>query len=368
MKNLIIPKVRLKISKFIDKILLGNIVGNIPYTIINDIKEIIDNEEYKNKFFLYRKLDNSYIEQYKFPENYPVIFPQEKAYFPKYIYKIKNGFFSPRTGVVWSKDKIFLESVGSLNRLIGWGDILPDLLMNKSKNIIEDSVIICPDTGYFHWLLEVLPNILHLLKNIEDDIKIVISRNSNKYIIRALKVLFKNKFKERVISIERPIKAKTIYFASYENQSGFVRKIDRNILKECFLSNKIQEKTRKIYISRTKADRRKLGNEIEIEKMLKNIGFDVIYAEDLDWIEQIDVFNSAEFIVAPHGAGLANIVWCQRDTKILEIFPYNKLHFCYATLALANNLKYDYIICKKDNRSSGIVDLKFLENKILSNL
>jgi len=367
MKNLIIAKIRVKISNILNRFLLGKVAGNIPYSIIRDIKEIVELKSYKDNIFLVKKLDNCYVEKYNFPDHYPIRFPREKAYESKYIYKIKNAYVSARTGVIWTYNgKILLESIGSMGRLLGWGGVLVDLLMNKSIDIIEDSVIVCPDTGYYHWLLEVLPNILHLLKNIDENVKIVISSKSSRYLTTALKHILTDNYNSKIIILDKPIKVKKIYFAYYENQSGFIRKIDRNILKEYFLLDLAVDtnRDRKIYISRLKSPKRSIGNEKEVEKLLKSNGFEIVYAEDLDFLEQIKLFDSSKFIVAPHGAGLSNIIWCSKDTKILEIFPYDNLHFCFATLAKSNDLIYDFMVCNEDKNSSGVVDLKTLEQKV----
>ena len=36
--------------------------------------------------------------------------------------------------------------------------------------------------------------------------------------------------------------------------------------------------------------------------------------------KQISVFNNSKIIVSPHGAGLANTIFCRKNTKILEFF------------------------------------------------
>lgn len=367
MKNLIFPKLKLKISNLLNKIILGKVIGSIPFSIIRDIKEVVELDIYKGSLEVAQKLDDSCVEKYSFLEDFPMRFPRDKAYSSKYIYKANNTYVSSRTGVIWTDSgKILIESVGSMGRLLGWGGVLVDILMNKSSDEIQESVIVCPDTGYYHWLLEVLPNVLHLLKNVEEDVKIVIPQKSSKYLTTALKHVLKDEYENKVISIEKPTKVKTVYFAYYEDQSGYVRKVDRDILKEYFLDFVQEQNNRKIYISRAKAPKRSIGNEKEVEEALKKEGFEIVYAEDLNWLEQIRLYNSSSFIVAPHGAGLSNTIWCQKDTKILEVFPFNGLHFCFATLAKSNELEYDYIVCEKDDKSSGKVNLNQLVEKVKS--
>jgi capsular polysaccharide biosynthesis protein len=36
---------------------------------------------------------------------------------------------------------------------------------------------------------------------------------------------------------------------------------------------------------------------------------------------QAKLFATAKVIVAPHGAGLSNLIFCKKGTKIIEIFP-----------------------------------------------
>jgi hypothetical protein len=366
MTKLVIPKLKLRILNILSKFISGDIVGNIPYSSIRDIKWVIDDNEYKNILFIIKKLDDSHIEKYNFPDSYHTQFQNDKAFESKYIYKVQNAYVSSRTGVIWiNNNKILLESVGSLYRVLGWGTVLLDFLMQKSKHTIDEDIIVCPDTGYYHWLLEVLPNILHLLNNIDINLKIAIQDKSPIYLTTALKFILKDTYDHKVIILDKPTKVSSIYFAYYENQSGFVRKIDRDILKKSFLSDTNENnKKPKIYISRLKAPKRSIGNEQDIEKLLRNKGFEIIYAEDLNWLEQIQLYNSSEYIIAPHGAGLANIIWCKKGTKILEIFPYDNLHFCFATLAKSNNLEYEYIVCEKDIHSSGKVNLDYLSEKL----
>lgn len=45
-----------------------------------------------------------------------------------------------------------------------------------------------------------------------------------------------------------------------------------------------------------------------------------VTTEDLSLIEQIVLFHNAEIIVAPHGAGLVNLLFARPGTKVIELF------------------------------------------------
>ena len=105
----------------------------------------------------------------------------------------------------------------------------------------------------------------------------------------------------------------------------------------------------KVYISRSKADRRRVLNECDVIDLIVKYGFVVRHMEDLSVEEQIDLFNSANKIIAPHGAGLVNMVFCSNPCQILEIYPLNYLDSSFRILANALNFDYHCMLGEKTN-------------------
>ena len=97
-----------------------------------------------------------------------------------------------------------------------------------------------------------------------------------------------------------------------------------------------QKPFRKIFISRDKARSRKVNNSSELLIALK--GWESVTLEDLPIREQIKIFAEASHVLATHGAGLVNIMWCKEGTKIIEIQDEKALHKKVYPL-LSNNLK-----------------------------
>jgi capsular polysaccharide biosynthesis protein len=79
-------------------------------------------------------------------------------------------------------------------------------------------------------------------------------------------------------------------------------------------------------------------------KVLAPFGFDVIDPGELSFREQVELFSQASVVIAPHGAALANLVFCRPATRILEIFSPRYVSICYWPLACINNLAYYYLI------------------------
>jgi hypothetical protein len=83
--------------------------------------------------------------------------------------------------------------------------------------------------------------------------------------------------------------------------------------------NNINSTPKKIYLSRKRARFRKLLNEKEfIESMLK-FNFQLVCTEGMSIEQQAVLFHGAETVIAPHGAGLANIVFCKQNAVIIEL-------------------------------------------------
>ena len=81
---------------------------------------------------------------------------------------------------------------------------------------------------------------------------------------------------------------------------------------------------------------RRVTNEAAVVAALRARGFEVIECETLSAAGQQRAFREAAVVVAPHGSGLANLVYCQRGTKILEFMApsYVDLSAWYPALGL----------------------------------
>lgn len=96
----------------------------------------------------------------------------------------------------------------------------------------------------------------------------------------------------------------------------------------------------RIYLTRETARRRQVTNESELWSTLQGAGFSKLQLEHLTWAEQIDAFRQAKVIVSPHGAGLANLVFCRPGTRVVELFNRSYVHGCYWRVASLQQLDY----------------------------
>ena len=85
----------------------------------------------------------------------------------------------------------------------------------------------------------------------------------------------------------------------------------------------------RIYVTRRKAKYRKIVNEQEVVALLEKYGFSVIDFDDMTFWEQVAQMQAAKYIIAIHGAGMANIVFANPKTKILELLHEYKSPAAY---------------------------------------
>jgi hypothetical protein len=138
--------------------------------------------------------------------------------------------------------------------------------INKGVWIVDDL-----STLYFHWLTDSLTRLE--ASNSEDEIYPVILPNHYSkfsFIEESLKILgLKVIYYNTLI----PLKVKNLLVISHTAQTGNYNSILINKLRNKFLKNFILKGDKKVYISRLKAQKRKITNEQEVVTLLKSFGF-----------------------------------------------------------------------------------------------
>jgi len=101
---------------------------------------------------------------------------------------------------------------------------------------------------------------------------------------------------------------------------------------------------RRIYVDRRIGANRPLANETEVIAALAPLGFVPVRLEKLSLAEQIGLFRHAEAIVAPHGAGLANLVYARPGCRLLELHVDCWVCWCFRHLAAIFDVRYDCVL------------------------
>lgn len=245
------------------------------------------------------------------------------------------------------------------------------------ENTIENNIMVIDNdlptlfmqcnNNYLHFLYENLGRILYLkmlginynfviaapfdtLEDAKQDIKFL---NSPFDILKIdLQKSFLPMHYYQNIKINKVVDTNPNILIHLENYS-FVSKL----LRQTFRKDGVAKNN--IYISRKNAkshDPRFIKNEELIENYYKELGYSIVYNENLTFSEQIDLYSNAKNIVGISGTGLINILFAPDDCKLTELRTSNYRDddvFNYVCKFLDN--RYELIDCGQSNGDANFV-------------
>lgn len=213
------------------------------------------------------------------------------------------------------------------------------------------------DGMYFHWMLEVLPK-LDLLQramavhspaaSVWDQIDAVILSASLPFQQETLRQLGVPASKildwTGAEAGDCYLQADRLIVPSFPARPAWTPRWVCEFLRRSFLPASPQNHGLRLYLSRQKAANRRIINEAEVEDILTDYGFQTVYLEALSVAEQAALLAQAERVVAVHGSGLTNLVFCRPGTQVLELFAPDFVYPCYWALSHWMQLDYTYLI------------------------
>lgn len=217
----------------------------------------------------------------------------------------------------------------------------------KSYKIVEYEKVISIRYyffNYWHFINDVLGQIA-LISNFESDLNIPIlvpqgalSIPYVKSIIDSSKSLSSRKWIE--LSEDTMILASKIIVAKNlpNTRDNILRAYD---LMECENFPSPTQLDRKIFMTRANHLKRSISNYVEIENLMKQLGYEIIDNSVLSFSEQVKIYREASIVVGIHGAGLTNLIFrYPLRLKFIEIFPADLIppHYYW----LCNQLGFDY--------------------------
>lgn len=231
-------------------------------------------------------------------------------------------------------------------------------VLTQKRNAADDVEVACSLVNawcrsYFHWMLELLPRVLTLRESSRAmSAKIIIQRDPTDWQVRSLELLGVSE--SQVVTPARSIFARTLAIPSFPRKTVPGRTFSlisprrlrevRQLLNGNANAESTSQPTRRIVISRSKANGRAVVNENEVITALKPYGFELHVLEGMSLDDQIRLFGNAQVVLAPHGAGLTNILFCPPQTTVVELYGdyYNTSFY---TLAQCLGLNYSLFKC-----------------------
>lgn len=227
--------------------------------------------------------------------------------------------------------------------------------------------------SYYHWLVETLPLFHGLELFLPSGIKHVVPGPMSRFHSESLELLGVEPSQYREIGPDEVFELESAYVAPpatvsyaelpvsmlsphwldvlfdqpftgpFNHSPTGLRWVAAQMVASSKMSAASPPSPRRIYISRRLASCRRL-NDDDLEPVLSKHQITVLTVENYSLAEQVRLFHHAELVVAPHGAGLSNLMFCKAGTRVLEIFEPSVVRLCYWSISDTFNLKYDFLL------------------------
>jgi hypothetical protein len=259
-----------------------------------------------------------------------------------------------------------------------WNEIL-----QKKKRTVFGRVAVLAQAGYtyyYHWLVEVLGRLALLeINHVEYDYLYV--PYSRPYMKETLELWGIDTSKiieasdDYIVEADRLIVPSLVATAQTDGVPRLTHYIPEYILN--YVKNKLlrgykKKKNlssfkfaKKVFISRKDAGARKMLNEQDVFKFFEQYNFQEYVLSKMSIVEQIALFENAEIIIGSLGSGMTNVMFCNPDVKIFDIFQRRcdcTIYYMCQTLGLEYHpIKTMDFIDENDGQYDAIVPLESLD-------
>lgn len=281
----------------------------------------------------------------------------ERTLPPTQLLRFRNIRVSPE-GLLFTGKTILPESFAFRRHLQEWKRrsvfkfLATNYLLRRRRRIDKEVLWITDywSTSYFHWLTDALTRLFVVRDRLKDHTLMLPARYETRdFVTTSLKGFGATNVD--FIARSEALECNSLFMATHTAPPGHfhdeaIRGV-RDVLRSAFGDDSYQGAGERFYISRKRADKRRIANETELATVLASHGFQTIYAEDLSFEQQVKTFSRARYIVSNHGAGLTNALFMKEGANLLELrHQWDRNRNCFFVMSSALNLNYFYLRCR----------------------
>lgn len=350
-------RARVRAAAKASKLLAGPVVGALPRSCLNSLDEELLSPDTRQLVADRHVLVPPTLVEYPLPPDLSPAFRRTKAFDAVVLHRLREAVVSPHTGVAWTPDgRVLVETIGSQDRLMVWGEALAPMLLPVGP-AVTGPVVASHSPNYAHWLLDSVPALLRAMEW-EPAVTLLLPQETPRFVAETLHRLLGDDVTARVRREAGPVPVSDLIVSPAPAEASFVHPDSVRRLRAAFRPEAPADRARRarIYVSRRASTRRALANEGDVEAVMRAAGFEVVRTEELSFVEQVQRFRTAAVVVAPHGAGLANLVWMDAPGHVHELHPVGYFNDSMARLGAQLGLGYS---CQFARATAGgaVVDL-----------
>jgi capsular polysaccharide biosynthesis protein len=200
--------------------------------------------------------------------------------------------------------------------------------------------------NYYHWTTECLPRLIPCLE-LYPDAYLLLPKKYNNFHLQQLLLLGIQKEKLIFIEADKQLLVKKAIIYPINNLRFGIHDVELldktfNRFRKSILP--INSPSKRYYLTRKNAPKRKAINENEIIDCLSSQGFENIEVEKLSVREQFQLFASASIVVGVHGSYFVNAFCMAKGSLVIDIMEKNHDDNCYKNMLEPMGINYLFLL------------------------
>lgn len=256
------------------------------------------------------------------------------------VHHLGGTKLDPVSGLVFFGEDVIQES-GYGFRSASDGAFLSGAMQRIRRRRFEETTIPLTPAGavwnYYHFLIETLPRLLHV-HDVQPEALPVFGSSLPRYVVEALDA---SGLPQPTIRLH-PLTSDSLFLC---DPSPFGWPHPSNVRRLAKLATTVAphiKQTGTVYVPRLGSSRT-LADESALIDEFSDQGATVARLDQMTWVEQVELFRSSERVIAPHGAGLANMVFMKPGSQVIELTTGTWWNPCFRDIAAIVGLEHHLI-------------------------
>lgn len=184
---------------------------------------------------------------------------------------------------------------------------------------VKQACYLVAQPNYAAWLLGEVPRLRHYQRFLQSGFKLLVHGEVRPHHLQTLEHCGVGREHMVVVPPETDIAAESLIYSSPAYCDHIPSPLGVGFLRSLASPSSPHDPGRRYYLGRMNCPLRRIVNEDVAQQALARLGFEPLAPESLPVAKQIGLFASAEMIVAPFGAALANMAFSSQSVRVCVI-------------------------------------------------
>ena len=242
-----------------------------------------------------------------------------------------------------------------------WAAEIPDVSIELAG---LTALLVCDGWPiYGHWLIDLLPRLKRLIDS---------GQEFNNFLLPAPLVQWQKQMlaaagvpAEKCVEVDlrsTSVRCDRLMVPSYERFGYEARPTLHDIHDEIGLKLAPEaQPERCIFVARPHGNARRLINRLEVETVVQDVGYELVKPEELSFIDQVRLFQSARVLLGEFGSAMHNSLFSGTGTRIGLIQSATNFNLIQSQLAMIKNQDVFYALGRPEVGDDFSMDLDDVE-------